>query len=612
MLPRVATTTGTAQPTPAPAAGASVDAAVRPQLSAAALANLRAEVVLRLIETLLKHMPRTGVPSPNRDLLETLLAVLKTLPGREGESGRKLADLIAKLPPEMRPAVEKLISTVLSAVPTRTLVEIVRNPNGPEAQKLATLLATNLTAQDNHTTEGHAASGQTAQQKPVALTAQQLAVVGRHSLQQAAQMAQLLTGDARSLQVMLKRIFDFDGANKPNIANTRTADIPATAAKPATAVESKATETTAKTEGAEKHATAKTDTAGKTELRIAAAIRTALIGSTPMAEKAETPATTLKTAFAEPTQQVEETPAFQRTSETRPAATVPAAALADDQPASEADETILADPAGSEKTETAASTTAKREDLPGRTPLANATGQAPAHSVLEAVTRDLPPALLTEAVVHLVENLSPEEATFLRTLLERPLDLVMPPEGDVPETPPPLTEETLADAVATAEQDAEMATADLPEEAPRARPDPGQTASVPARQTQIVTEETRPAQRLAENGIAQAQAAAQPDLALPTAIAVREGVPLAFVPYLPAEEDLEWSENREADEDEASDEDGTPDNQDGGEKDADDAAGESDEPETPEMARRREKTAEMVGVIEPGLVFYQKLGGYWT
>ena len=26
------------------------------------------------------------------------------------------------------------------------------------------------------------------------------------------------------------------------------------------------------------------------------------------------------------------------------------------------------------------------------------------------------------------------------------------------------------------------------------------------------------------------------------------------------------------------------------------------------MARRREKTAEMVGIIEPGLVFYQKLG----
>ena len=60
MLPRVAPTTGTTQPTPALTAGASVDAAAKPPLSAAALANLRAEVVLRLIETLLKHMPRTG------------------------------------------------------------------------------------------------------------------------------------------------------------------------------------------------------------------------------------------------------------------------------------------------------------------------------------------------------------------------------------------------------------------------------------------------------------------------------------------------------------------------------------------------------------------------
>ena len=31
-----------------------------------------------------------------------------------------------------------------------------------------------------------------------------------------------------------------------------------------------------------------------------------------------------------------------------------------------------------------------------------------------------------------------------------------------------------------------------------------------------------------------------------------------------------------------------------------------------DMAKRREKTAEMVGVIEPGLVLYQKLGDYWT
>ena len=98
---------------------------------------------------------------------------------------------------------------------------------------------------------------------------------------------------------------------------------------------------------------------------------------------------------------------------------------------------------------------------------------------------------------------------------------------------------------------------------------------------------------------------------LPAAVA-REGIPLAFVPYLPAEEDLEWSQTREAEEDEATDEDGAAGEHDGGEKNADDTAEDGDEPETPDMARRREKTAEMVGVIEPGLVFYQKLGDYWT
>ncbi|ANH02816.1 hypothetical protein [Shinella sp. HZN7] len=60
MLPRLAMTSDTVQPSLAAPASASVEAAARPQPSAAALANLRAEVLLRLIEIMLKHMPRTG------------------------------------------------------------------------------------------------------------------------------------------------------------------------------------------------------------------------------------------------------------------------------------------------------------------------------------------------------------------------------------------------------------------------------------------------------------------------------------------------------------------------------------------------------------------------
>ncbi|WP_313528879.1 hypothetical protein [Shinella sp.] len=579
MLPRVAPTTGTTQPTPALAAGTSVDAAAKPPLSAAALANLRAEVVLRLIETLLKHMPRTGEASPNRDLLETLLTVLKTLPGREGESGRKLADLIAKLPPEMRPAVEKLISTVLSAVPTRTLVEIVRNPNGPEAQKLATLLATNLTTEDRHATEGHTASAQ----KPAALTAQQLAVVGRHSLQQAAQMAQLLSGDARTLQAMLKRVFDFDGGGKPRAAAAQPVQTAGTTEKAATVTKA---ESTVKTETTG----AKAEAAGKAETRGTTTARAELTGAV---------------------RQPNETPALQRMAEAHPVATAPVPALADDHPLEEAIENVKPQQADAQEPENNTSATVRREEPLARQPLTNTTGQALARSVLQAVARDLPPALLTEAVIHLVENLSPEEATFLRTLLERPLDVVLPPDVELKETALPPIVDPEAEAVATAEQEADMASADISEETARLRPDPAQTASVPARQAPVLAEDARPAQRIAENGAAQAQVAAQPDLALPAAVA-REGVPLAFVPYLPAEEDLEWSQTREAEEDEAADEDGAAGEHDGGEENADDTAEDGDEPETPDMARRREKTAEMVGVIEPGLVFYQKLGDYWT
>lgn len=106
-----------------------------------------------------------------------------------------------------------------------------------------------------------------------------------------------------------------------------------------------------------------------------------------------------------------------------------------------------------------------------------------------------------------------------------------------------------------------------------------------------------------------------PDRLLPAAMP-RDGIPLAFVPYLPAEEDLEWSENTSPEDDEAADEDAAGDEAEGeGESAAqqDAEAGSSDdEPESADMARKREKTAEMVGVIEPGLVFYQKLGDYWA
>lgn len=505
MLPRVAPRTGISQPSPALQAGVTADAAVRPQVSAAALANLRAEVLLRLLETMLKHMPRTAEPNPGRDLLETLLTVLKTLPGREGENARKLADIIAKLPPELRPSVEKLIGTVLSAMPTRSLVEIVRNPNGPEAQKLANLLAASLQPDDLSTTSAER------QQKPVGLTAQQLAAVGRTGPQQAAQTAQML-GDARALQTTLKRIFDLEGGGKPR-------PLPGQIAA---------------TEAASEH-----------------------------------PAAT----------------ATNNTARTEPRLPTPIAKAGNEQPV-DAAQAAIRHHGSAEETE-AATPVVKREETPTRSQIANATGQALARSVLHAVARDVAPAQLMQAVAHLMENLSPEEANFLRALLERPLD--------------PAIEQELALIVSEHAGEAEAVKE-------KTRAETAQPASALQRPA-TEPEDALPLPHGREAAQSAAMADALPDR-LPPAAIPREGVPLAFVPYLPAEEDIAWPENHHADEDEA-DEDDQPEGEDGEEAEENSDGGE-EEPESPDMARRREKTAEMVGVLEPGLVFYQKLGDYWT
>ena len=498
MLPRVAPTTGVSQPSPALQAGAPADAAATPQASAATLANLRAEVLLRLLETMLKHMPRTAEPSPGRDLLETLLAALKAMPDSEGGNARKLADIIARLPPELRPSVEKLIGTVLSAMPTRSLVEIVRNPNGPEAQKLANLLATSLQPGD--------LSGTERQQKPVGLTAQQLAAVGRHGPQQAAQVL----GDARALQTALKRIFDLEGSSKPR---------------------SVAGQTSAPSGEAEHILSNSGNTAARAESRLPN----------------------------------------------------PAARATDQRPV-DAAQSVIRHQDGAEDTQ-AASPTLKREEVPARAQISNAAGQALARSVLQAVARDVPPAQLMQAVAHLMENLSPEEANFIRALLEHPFD--------------PAIEQELA----------QIASEHTEEAASKPRPKAGEPeAAAPQPSAEPDDAASAPQARAAAQSMAVADVLPE---RLPAAAIPREGVPLAFVPYLPAEEDIAWPESREAEQDDAPGEDDPAGEEDGEEMQEDPGSGEP-EPESPDMARRREKTAEMVGVIEPGLVFYQKLGDYWT
>ena len=490
MLPRVASTTGISQPSPALQAGVTADAAASPPVSAAALANLRAEVLLRLIETMLKHLPRTAEPNAGRDLLETLLSTLRTAPGREGESTRRFSDILAKVPPELRPRIDKLIGTVLSAMPTRGLVEIVRNPDGPQAHRLAAMLATVLQADDLPM------AGAERQPRPVGLNAQQLAAVGRQGLPPAAQTV----GDARALQTVLKRIFESESGGKPRAAGSEAAP-------------------------------AETRDAARPEPRL--------------------PAPLAKAGNRQP---VDET-----------------------QPA-------IRHQGGAEEIETA---TVKQEATPVRARLAHPEGQAIARGILQAMARDQPPAQLTQAVAQFVETLSPEEATIIRALLERPLD--------------PATEQELALMVREQAEDGQV-----PEAMEKTRPRTAETApALP--QPAAEPDEALPMPQAREAAQAAALADALPDRLPPTAM-LREGVPLAFVPYLPAEEDIAWPEGRqsEAEEDEPAGEEGE-----AGE-DAEPERGGEEEPESADMARRREKAAEMVGVIEPGLVFYQKLGDYWT
>lgn len=650
MLPRVATTTGTSQPSPALPAGGSVDAVARPQLSAAALANLRADVLLRLIETMLKHLPPSAEANPSRNLLETLLVALKTLPGREGENGRKLADILAKLPPELRPSVEKLISTVLSSMPTRSLIDIIRNPNGPEAQKLAALIATSLALPNG----GDAHSGKTEQpHKPLGLTLQQLAILDRQgsnvfSAIPARVLAEALRNpggpEAQKLASLVAAnlpLADEGGSGlqqKPGSLPLQQLGIIGRQGNLLSAIPVRAlAEILRNPSGPEAqklaallanfdldqgdnsaHATsAERKPAGLTAQQLVAIGRQGMQQAAQAGQSGDARAlqAALKSIFdadgsskprtvvARPADAVagRQEPAVvnrlpadtNAAARTELHAPLPVARRGDQSV--EAVEAVVRPGEHAEEAETA-TPAAKREELPAKAQTLNAAGQALARSVLQAVARDVPPALLMQAVAHLVENLSPEEASFLRTLLERPLDTMVEPEIEFAGTGHP--EESGQQAI-----DTETAA-----ESSKAKPETA--LSSPRQATELDEALPMPARPAAQPATV---VDVTPDRLLPAAVP-RDGIPLAFVPYLPAEEDLEWSDNRHSEDDEPSDEDVADDEAEGDSAAQQDAeAGSSDdEPESADMARKREKAAEMVGVIEPGLVFYQKLGDYWT
>lgn len=538
MPPHGALTTGALQPALAPQASAPVDAGtVRPQPSATTLANLKAEVLLRLVEAMLRHLPRGQEAGAKRSLLETLLSALKALPGREAENARRLADLLAKLPPEARPSVEKLIGTVLSSLPTRSLAEILRNPNGPEAQKLANLLMKGLAAVGNG--ENPAGTAEHPHRLP-GLTTQQLAAVGRHSAQ-ASQSGLPLAADTRSLQAALKRIFDLDGTKpRPTIGRDGT---PSLGAQTAASSGSFA------------------DVARK---------------GSPLAER-----------------------------DTRPEARLPAAAGRDGEQASKSITPAEVPAAEAEGLE------AQRGEGIARSQAAQP-AQGSARAILQAVLREAPPEVVRAVVADMLAHLSEEETQVLRALLEQPLDDASGSEAEPADLPTPQTSEETAAETAEGSSDG----ASEPQQAEQG-PRRGETAvpATPALRETPDQEEIRPIPRAtADAAPAAAAADARPELALFVA-PVRESVPYAFVPYPTAADEAEQVAPEESEEEQAADEeqDGEA-TEDGEESTTEDSS--QDEATIPQesadMERRREKAAEMVGVMEPGLVFYQKLGDYWT
>ncbi|HVK92454.1 MAG TPA: hypothetical protein VM468_13800, partial [Mycoplana sp.] len=115
-------------------------------LAPEALANLRAAVLLRLLEAMMRQIERSGDGNDTAlQLLGFLFDAMKELParnGRDDEASRRLSNLLSRLPPELRPRMERLLAVAFSTAPTRVLMEIIRNPGGPEARQLAqTLLA---------------------------------------------------------------------------------------------------------------------------------------------------------------------------------------------------------------------------------------------------------------------------------------------------------------------------------------------------------------------------------------------------------------------------------------------------------------------------------------
>ncbi len=571
MLPRIATSITVPIPSPTEPAGNGAPDAARPVLSAEALANLRAAVLLRLLEAMMRQIERggdgtgggnsgnNGNSGVSRQLLDALFSALKTLPPRGGageDATRNLANLIARLPAELRPSTEKLLTAVLASTPTRTLMEVIRNPGGPDAQRLAHALLS-------------AAAQSGGEDGPVARPPQlfspaaaQLATAGRRE-EEAIPARREDNVDSRSLQAALQRLFD--GEKESNIGAPTRSPLPVRQEDASTPPRKPVPEETVRT--------------------LQPAPRPATEAQAPVREDARAPG--------------------------RPAAEV-------NRPLSTMD-TPVQNTVGREVIEGPAQTTNVRGAVS-----AQAGGTVPA-----SVGREQEGMM--RLIAGVIANLSDDEALVLRLLLQAPL----PDEPDMPSlqipTPPEGDEqpERLPKAANTAQAPvAEATPARAPEQAPA---DAVKERAAPAAASLTLPADADDTQAGQPRAFGQGETtpARPPAVALPDQLTerpplpamMREGLAIPFVPYLPAADDLETREARrkdETEEDESTTEDedapdDRPQDEDAGDGDAQgDGQQPSGQADTPDMERRRRKVEELVGPPDPGFAYYQKLGEYWT
>ena len=565
MLPRLAIATATTPTGQTPAASGALASGRTP--AAEVIANLRAEVLLRLVETMLKQLQRSqSQTGPANALLEILLDALKTMPAGSSERGeglRDIAAILARVPAEARPAVERLLHKTIASLPTRILVEILRNPESPAAQKLASMIAL-LSAADADAPDVHP-------DRPRAIVALEAKLAESHTERRPFPRREnglIGRGDARALQAELRRLFEPGAATRGSSGLIPAdPDLPIAEAKAVRAAAALERAATAFPERQAEH--------GDAVIRPASAEAKADVATKDAVAKADT-VPNRSTAASQ-------------------------VAVATAVPVGDGDESVTANQPITDAEEASPSPETRKETQAA----APVTSQA-------AVTARAKPEAIVHFITAVVASLSDDEAQLLKVLLERPIARTAPATGTAASVP---------------EQQAEIAGAALPDtqetHSIRRLPDdmPALRAAPVAEDPTLIGE--RAALPAARETAAGQTAETRIDPALIQG-ALRETIVPAFVPYMPAQDgasDETQAEGEEDDRDEAGQDEtgdgeaheGEAGGEDGsGSQDGQDAQDDGTASEDPATLKKREKIADLVGPPDPGFVFYQKLGEYWA